>query len=426
MSRMFSSLAIPNYRNYAIGGLVSNTGVWMQRTAQSWLVLVTLTNNDARALGLVTGLQFLPVLLFSAAGGALADRFSKRHVMMWTQTVMGINSLILGVLITTGQIQLWMVYVSAFILGTASAVDAPARQAFVSEMVPKGQLSNAISLNSASFNSARLFGPATAGLVIAAGGTGPVFLIDAASFAFVLIALATLNKEQLHPAPRSTGKGQIRDGLRYVRNRPDVMVIMVIAFMMGTFGMNFQITNVLMATEAFGQGAAQYGMLGSIMAIGSLTAALLSARRSRPRLRHLLISMAAFTVSSLLSALAPNFITFCILLVPVGLTAISTLVTANALVQMSVAETVRGRVMSLYMMLLMGGTPIGAPVLGWIGEQFGARWTIGIGVVAMGLTFIVATSYLMRRDNLHLSLDHHRPFVTVERNLTDDSLERME
>lgn len=426
MSRMFSSLAIPNYRNYAIGGLVSNTGVWMQRTAQSWLVLITLTDNDARALGLVTGLQFLPVLLFSAIGGALADRFSKRHVMMWTQTIMGINSLILGLLITTGHIELWMVYISAFVLGTASAVDAPARQAFVSEMVPKGQLSNAISLNSASFNSARLFGPATAGLVIAAVGTGPVFLIDAASFAFVLIALATLNKNQLTPAARSTGKGQIRDGLRYVRGRPDVMVIMVIAFMMGTFGMNFQITNVLMATEAFGQGAAQYGMLGSIMAIGSLTAALMSARRSRPRLRHLLTSMAAFTLSSLLSALAPNFITFCILLVPVGLTAISTLVTANALVQMSVAETVRGRVMSLYMMLLMGGTPLGAPVLGWIGEQWGARWTIGIGVVAMGLTFIVATAYLVRRDNLHLRMDHHRPFVTVERNLTEDAVERAE
>ncbi|GAB3622275.1 MFS transporter [Mariniluteicoccus endophyticus] len=399
---MFASLSVPNYRAYAAGVVVSNTGMWMSRTAQSWLVLMVLTHHDSQALGMVTGLQFLPVLLLSTWAGSLADRFAKRHIMLVTQSVMGLNALVLGLLVVTGHATLPLVYLCTLIEGSASAIDAPARQSFVSEMVPPKRLSNAISLNSAMFNAARLFGPGVAGVLIAFGGTGPVFLINAATFAVFLVALLRLDRSELTPAPRQTGKGRVREGLRYVRSRPDIMLIMAIAFMMGTFGFNFQMTNVLMATEVYGRGAAEYGVLGSIMAIGSLTAALLSARRERPRLRHLLIALAAFVVSSALGAASPTFLGFCIMLVPIGLSAISVSVTANALVQSRVDAEVRGRVMALYMLLFLGGTPLGAPVIGWIGENFGARWTIWIGSAFVGVTLVVAMAYLWRTERLTL------------------------
>ncbi|GAB3703081.1 MFS transporter [Mariniluteicoccus flavus] len=402
---MFASLRIPNFRNYSAGVLVSNIGMWMGRTAQSWLVLMVLTDHDAQALGIVTGLQFLPVLLLSTFGGSLADRFAKRRVMMVTQTVLGINALLLGTLVMSGHATLALVYACALVDGAASAIDSPARQAFVSEMVPPTRLSNAISLNAASFNAARLLGPGVAGLIIALSGTAPVFLLNAASFAVFIGALARLDRAELAPAPRQTGKGRIREGFRYVRSRPDIMLIMGIAFMMGTFGMNFQMTNVLMATEVFGKGATEYGMLGSIMAIGSLSAALLAARRPRPRLRHLLIAMAGFVAATGVGAAAPNFPFFCVMLVVIGLTAISVLVTANALVQSNVEAEVRGRVMALYMMLFMGGTPIGAPMIGWIGEHHGARWTVWIGTVFVGLTLVAALAYLWRSEELRVRVD---------------------
>lgn len=396
----FASLGIPNFRNYAGGVFVSNVGMWMGRTAQSWLVLVVLTQRDAQALGIVTGLQFLPILLLSIWGGSLADRYAKRRVMLVTQSVMGLNALALGTLVAGGWVTLPLVYASALIDGAASAIDSPARQAFVSEMVPPDRLSNAISLNSASFNAARLIGPGLAGLIIAAWGTGPVFLANAVSFGVFLIALVRLDRSALSPAPRQTGKGRVREGLRYVRGRPDLMLIMAIAFVMGTFGMNFQMTNALMATEVFGRGAAEYGVLGSIMAIGSLTAALLAARRGRPRLRHLVVAMAGFVASTGIGAGAGTFWFFCVMLVPIGLSAISVLVTANALVQSRVDAGVRGRVMALYMLLFMGGTPVGAPAIGWIGERFGARWTVWIGTIAVGLALVAACAYLWRTEHL--------------------------
>jgi MFS family permease len=284
-------------------------------------------------------------------------------------------------------------------------------------MVPKHRLTNAVALNSASFNLGRLVGPGVAGLVIATFGTGWALALNGLSFAFVLASLLAIRGPELTPAPPARGKGQIRQGLAYVRSRPDVMLVMFLVFVLGTFGMNFQITTALMATTEFHRGPTEYGLLGSIMAVGSLGGALLAARRSSPRLRVLLLALAGFTVSTLLGALAPTYPLFALALVPMGLSALTALTTANAMVQLAVDAQMRGRVMALYMAVFMGGTPLGAPIIGWIGEAFGARWTIGIGTIAVGLSLVAVAVLLARRENVQVSFaSHRRPRfrVTVE------------
>ncbi|GAA1235555.1 MFS transporter [Oryzihumus leptocrescens] len=402
MSPTFRSLAIYNYRVYAAGALISNVGTWMGRVAQDWLVLTELTPHSSVALGIVTGLQFLPLLLLAPWSGMIADRFSKRRILALTQSSLALTSALTGVLVITGTVELWHVYVLAFLQGVATAVDNPARQTFVSEMVPREELTNAVGLNSASFNAARLIGPGVAGLLIAAAGTGPAFLINTLTFVAVLVALWRLRTGELKPAPRARGKGQIIEGVRYVRSRPDIMLIMAIVFVLGTFGMNFQLTTALMATSVFHKGAGEYGLLGSIMAIGSLSAALLSARRPRPRLRILLAALAGFVASTLAAALAPSYLWFAVALVPVGLSALTVLTSANSMVQLSVAPHMRGRVMALYMAIFMGGTPLGSPLVGWIGSAWGPRWTILIGTITVAGALVAATLYLMRTENLHL------------------------
>jgi MFS family permease len=403
---MFAALSVRNYRVYAAGALVSNTGTWMGRVAQDWVVLTELTENSASALGIVTGLQFLPIVLLSPIAGSVSDAFPKRRVMMISQSLMGLFALIMGLWVLSGQMELWHMYVMAFLSGAAAAFDAPARQAFVSEMVPPERLTNAVGLNSASFHSGRLLGPATAGVLIAWLGTGPTLLVNAATFAAVILALLLLDPALLTPPPDRTGKGRakVREGVAYVRGRPDIILIMVIAFMHGTFGMNFQITNALMATEIYGKGVEEYGVTGSVMAVGSLAGALLAARRDRPRWRLLLGSLAAFAVFTFLAALAPTFLVYTILLIPTGLTALTVMVSANAMVQLSVDPAVRGRVMALYMTVFFGGTPLGSPLIGWIGEHWGARWTILIATIACGATAVLATIYVMHHDNLRLRL----------------------
>lgn len=405
---MFSSLAIRNYRIYAAGGVVSNTGTWMGRVAQDWLVLVELTDNSAQALGIVTGLQFLPMLLLAPIAGAVSDRFAKRRVMVVTQSLMGLTALAMGVLVVTGVVELWHIFLLAFLQGCAAAVDGPARQAFVSEMVPPTQITNAVGLNSASFHSGRLMGPAVAGLLIAWFGTGPTLLINAVSFGAVIFALVMMNGRDLTPAPRSRGKGRIREGLAYVRHRPDIILIMALVFIHGTFGMNFQLTNALMSTEAFGKGVEEFGVVGSVMAVGSLGGALLAARRERPRLRYLLGAMGVFSLCTLFLGLAPSFMFYTVMLIPTGLSALTVMVTANSMIQLSVAPEVRGRVMALYMAVFMGGTPLGAPFIGWIGETFGPRWTILIATVMCGIAVIVATIYVMRTHDIRIRLQRVR------------------
>ena len=413
MSAMFAALSVRNYRIYAAGALVSNVGTWMGRVAQDWVVLTELTDGSAQALGIVTGLQFLPMLLLAPVAGALSDRFPKRWMMLLTQGTMALTALAMGVLVLSGHMQLWQMYLLAFVQGGAAAMDAPARQAFVSEIVPPERVTNAVGLNSASFNSGRLIGPGVAGLLIAWVGTGPTLLVNSATFVAVMVALLLMNGARLSPTPRSRGRGQIREGISYVRGRPDILLIMALVFVHGTFGMNFQLTNALMATETFGLGVKEFGLLGSVMAIGSLGGALLAARRERPRWRMLLGALAGFAVLTLLLGLAPSYAIYAALLVPTGLCALTVMVTANSMVQLSVAPQVRGRVMSLYMAVFFGGTPLGAPMIGWVGDALGARWTIWIATLMCGLAVVAATLYIMRTDDLHVRRGHSltEPFI---------------
>lgn len=392
---MFRALSIRNYRIYAGGALVSNVGTWMQRVAQDWLVL-QLTGSGL-ALGITTGLQLLPALLFSPIAGVVADRFPKRTVLMVTQFAMAIPAALLGILAITGVAQAWHVYVLAFVFGVATAFDAPARQSFVVEMVGKDDLANAVGLNSASFNSGRMIGPALAGLMIAALGsgvraTGWVILLNAISYLAVFASLRLLDARALRPSPPvARGRGAVRQGVRYVRSRPDLMLILAIVFFVGTFGMNFQMTSALMATEVFDKGAGEYGVLGSIMAVGSLGGALLAARRPRPRQRLVIGAGLLFAVVEIASGLMPNYLTFALILPLLGVSALTMVTSANATIQLSVSPEMRGRVTALYLMIFLGGTPLGAPFIGWIGEAFGARWTLIAGGVISLIGIAVAT-----------------------------------
>jgi MFS family permease len=402
LSPTFRALRIRNYRLYALGGVVSNTGTWMQRVAQDWLVL-TLHHGSAAeasvALGLTTGLQFLPILLLSPYAGLVADRMSKRRLLQLTQAAMGVASLLLAALALTGVVTPWMVFAIAFAFGIGSAFDAPVRQSFVSEMVGPDDLSNAVGLNSASFNLARVMGPALSGVLIAALGsgvraTGVVILLNGLSYLAVIAALQAMSTHELAPVDRAPrGKGMIRDGVRYVRGRPDLMLILVAAFFAGTFGMNFQMTSALMATQVFDKGPGEYGLLGTTLAVGSLTGALLGARRvGRPRQRLVVLAGLAFGAVEIALGLMPSYLTFALLTPVLGLCLLTMLNAANTTVQLSVTPMMRGRVMALYMMVVMGGTPLGAPVVGWVGATFGARWTLigGGAMTIFGVLLAVA------------------------------------
>lgn len=393
MSPTFRALRIRNYRLYALGGVVSNTGTWMQRVAQDWLVLQLYIDPAAAstALGVTVGLQFLPILLLSPYAGLVADRVDKRRLLQATQLFMAATSIVLAVLAITGVITPWMVYVLVLLFGAAAAFDAPARQSFTSEMVGPEDLPNAVGLNSASFNLARVIGPALSGVLIAALGggvtaTGWVIGVNALTYFAVIGALQMMRDselQQIERAPR--GPGMIRDGVRYVRSRPDLMMIMFAAFFAGTFGMNFQMTSALMATQVFDKGASEYGLLGTTLAVGSLTGALLGARRvKQPRLRLVIGAAVAFAVIEIALGLMPSYVTFAALTPLLGLSLLTMLNAANTSVQMSTPAPLRGRVMALYMTLVMGGTPLGAPFIGWIGATFGARWTlVGGGLLVL-------------------------------------------
>jgi MFS family permease len=400
----FRALVIRNYRLFAAGSLVSNVGTWMQRVAQDWLVLV-LTDSPA-ALGITTGLQFLPILLFSAYAGVVGDLFPKRRVIAVTQMGMALTAGVLGVLAVTGAVQPWHVYVLAFLFGTGTAFDGPNRQAFVSEMVGPDHVSNAVGLNSASFNLARIVGPAVAGLLIAwfgsgAFATGWVILLNSISYVAVVAALLQMRQDELHtPEPVARAKGMVRDGMRYVRSRSDVMLILAIVFCAGTFGLNFQMTTAIMATQVYGKGADEYGLLGSVMAVGSLCGALLAARRRRIRQRLVIGAAVVFALVEIAAGMMPTYLTFMVVLPLCGLSALTMITAANSYVQLAVDPQMRGRVMALYMAIFMGGTPLGAPILGWVAEAFGGRWTlIGGGLLTLVGT-LLATLFFTRRNGL--------------------------
>jgi MFS family permease len=390
VSPTFRALRNPNYRRYLAGSVVSNTGTWMQRVAQDWLVL-QLPGNSGTALGITTGLQFLPVLLLSPYAGVIADRFPKRRLLQVTQAMMALASLLLGLLAVLGVAQTWHVYVIAFVFGIGSAFDAPARQSFVSEMVDRDELTNAVGLNSAAFNVARILGPALAGLMIGALGghaeaTGWVILVNAVSYVAVIWQLQHLNEALLHPTEiRPRSPGMLVEGVRYVRSQPKMVLILIMVFFAGTFGMNFQITSALMATQVFGKGAGEFGILGSAMAVGSLTGALMSARRVTIRLRLLVFAALGFGAAEIVAGLLPSYVAFAVFAPVIGFCTLTLLNSANATMQLESDPALRGRVMALYMTIVMGGTPFGSPIIGWIGEQFGARWTLLVGgLLTMG------------------------------------------
>jgi MFS family permease len=369
--------------------VVSNTGSWMQRVAQDWLVL-SLTHNSGTALGITTGLQFAP-MLFSLWGGAVADRYSKRGILMMTQALMGGLALILGVLAFTGEVRIWQVYLLAFALGMITVVDNPTRQAFAVEMVGKDAMANAIALNSAVFNLARIAGPAVAGLVIAAVGTPAAFMVNAASYGAVIIGLRLMRPGELHRVATSPrAKGQLREALEYVRARPKLWMILILIFFVSTFGMNFQVTNALMARGVFHTGAGAFGVASAVFALGALGGALLAARRARPTLALLVATSFAFSVFDMLTGLMPDFLSFLIMLVPTGLTLLTLTTAANSTMQLGTTAVMRGRVMGLYMLVFLGGTPLGAPLAGWVAEVFGPRVSIiSGGLIALAATVIV-------------------------------------
>ncbi|MDH7795111.1 MULTISPECIES: MFS transporter [unclassified Beijerinckia] len=397
VQNIFRSLRSYNYRIWVGGAFVSNVGTWVQRTAQDWLVLTQLTHHNASAVGIVMALQFAPQFLFLPWTGFVADHFNQRKLLLATQALMGALALTLGILTISGFVQLWHVYVFAFLFGTVAAFDAPVRQTFVAELVGEKDLSNAIALNSTSFNSGRMIGPAVAGIVIATIGTGWAFLINGLSFIAVLISLSLLRTSELHPNPRAQRtRGSFVEGFRYVWARPDLKAILIMLFLIGTFGLNFPIFISTMAVRVFDADARGYGLLSSIMAIGTVAGALLAAGRDRPRFETLMVGAAIFGIGCTLAAVAPSYWAFAAALVVIGVSALTFSNTTNSLMQLSTDPAMRGRVMALRVSVALGGTPIGAPIVGWVADNLGPRWALGIGA-ASGFAAAIVAVYAMTR-----------------------------
>lgn len=397
----FASLRNRNYRLFFTGQVISNIGTWMQRIAQDWLIL-TLTGSAA-AVGITTALQFLPMLLFGLYGGVLVDRLPKRPLLLFTQSAMGVTGIVLGVLTLTGHVQVWHVYATAFALGLATVVDNPARQTFVSELVGPDQLSNAVSLNSANFQSARLIGPAVAGVLIGAVGSGYAFVINGLSFTAPIVALILMRTNELRAVERAPrGRGQLRAGLRYVAGRPELLWPIVLVGFIGTFGFNFAIWLTAFTHTVFHSGAQTYGLLNSLMAAGSLAGALLAARRATSRLRMLVAAAVLFGLLEVVAAITPSFWLFALLLIPIGVFGLTVNVTANSAIQMATDPAMRGRVMALYMMVFTGGTPIGAPLVGWITDTYGARIGFATGGAISALAALTIGLILARIAGLRL------------------------
>ena len=369
------------HRNYRIlfpANAVSNIGSWAQRIAQDWLVL-ELTNNSGYFLGLVTAIQFAPFLLFTLHGGLLADRVNKRLALVVTNTFGGLSSLVLGILVLTGDIQLWHVFACAAVLGISGAIDAPIRQSFTSEIVGQADLANAVSLNSANFNAGRLVGPAISGFLIAHYGTGPSFIINACSYVSVNIALLSMRESEYFIRESKKTLGTIREGLSYVKARPDLYVVMIAVFFAATFGLNFQIFNALMARGEFNKGAASFGLLGTFIAVGSVTGALISARFEKQRNTMFVIKTGTlFSLSILILSVMPTFELYAAWLPLCGFFALTMLITANSLMQMHSDPAIRGRITGIYLLIFMGGTPFGSMAIGYLVEAIGVRESVAV------------------------------------------------
>ena len=394
MLHTFASLRHPNYRLWFFVGLVANIGLWAKRVGQDWMVLTYLTDHSATAVGISVAMQFVPVLFLSPYAGVLADRLNKRKLLIATATGLGLLSFVQGALVLAGTVTLNQTYLIAFLGGCVAAIDNPVRQTFVSELVPAESVPNAIALNTAAFNGARLIGPGLAGLMLAVWGPGEVFMVTGVTFAIAIGALAAMNPKRMFEqslAPRA--RGSMREAITYVRGRGDIQIIMVVISITSLVALNFQLNSALMSRVEFGLGPSEFGILGSVVAIGSLAGSLWAARaKSRPRTRTVLGSALALGIALGISALAPSFTFYVISTVPIGVAAMILITSANASIQTTVEPELRGRVMALYMMLFLGPLPLGSPLVGWVGEEFGARaaiWVGAIGTIAIALIGVV-------------------------------------
>lgn len=402
----FRSLKVFNYRLWAGGALVSNVGTWMQRIAQDWLVLTQLTRNNATAVGVVIALQFGPQVMLLPLTGFAADHFDRRKLLLLTQASMGILALGLGLLTLTGTVRLWHVFLFAFLLGCVTAFDSPARQTFVSDLVSQEDLSNAVALNSTSFNISRMLGPALAGGLIAVVGTGWVFVLNGASFAAVLGSLSLLRTKelQLHPGARARWtSGSLAEGFRYVWNRPDLKAIMVMMFLIGTFGLNFPIFISAMAIKVFHTGAGQFGLLTSFMAVGSVAGALLAARRAKPDFTILFGGTLLFGVGFTLAGVLPSYGLFALALSLIGLSAQTFTTTGNGMVQMDTEPAMRGRVLAILLAIVQGSAPLGAPIVGWVADHIGPRWALALGAGSGFAAALVGLHYLVKHRRLRVT-----------------------
>lgn len=416
MSKTFQSFAQYNYRLWFTGNIFAASGQWMQRIAQDWLVLTVLTQGGGVQVGIVTALQFLPMLVLSPWAGVLADRINRRHLLQASQAAIALLGLGLGVLILTGHIDLWMVYGFALLGGCVAAFDNPARQAFVSELVPPRMLPNAVALNSTAFNGARLIGPALSGFFIDWVGIGWVFVVNAALFAVPVVTLALMKKDQLdRPARVPRQRGQVREAIQYVRGRRDIILILVIVGTVSLLGLNFQLTSAMMATEVYGLPAGGFGLMSTSLAAGAVVGSLAAARRNNPRLRLIVMAAWLFGLGLTILSLAPTYVWFLVLAVPVGAMSQTLIASANAAVQITTEPAFRGRVMALYSMIFLGVTPFGSPLIGWVAETYGARWSMAVGgissmAVAMGVAMF---GYFHWKIRLQVDYQRHRLHLAI-------------
>jgi MFS family permease len=400
----FRSLRRFNYRLWFFGSLVSNVGNWAQSTALSWTVLTVLTDGDAAAMGVCMALQFAPPLLLVGITGWMADRFPRRSILLVTQAALASTALVVGILLLNGLLTLPLMYALALVFGVCTAFDNPARQALVSDLVGREDAANAVALNSASFNTARLIGPAAAGLAIVATGSGWVFIADSVSYLATIVVLLLMRRNELAPRAKATGVQRFLDGFRYVRRRGDLVALFTMAFLIGAFGMNFPIFASTMSLE-FGHDADGFGLLSSMIAIGSLAGALLAARREQARLRVAIAASLLFGITCTVSAFMPTYWSYAAVCVVIGFAVISMLATANGYVQTTAEPTLRGRVLAIYMALMMGGTVIGAPIVGWVAVVAGPRSAILVGGASGFAAFLVGVIWLLASGRLRRSAD---------------------
>lgn len=394
---MVSSLRQRNYRLFFFGQLVSIAGTWMQTVAQSFVVL-DLTHSGTQ-LGLTTAARFLPMFVFGPLGGVFADRMDRRRVLYVTQALSGLLAGVFAVTVGTHSIRLWIVYLLALALGFVNVFDNPARQSFISEMVSTGDLPNAVTLNSVAANMARVFGAALGGVIAAAIGLALCFTFNALSFGAVLVSLAAMRTSELFPAERvSRQKKQVRQGLRYVRNTPELLIPLLMIAVIGTLAWEFQVSLPLMASEVFHGGAGSYGVMASVMGGGAVVGGLISAARARPRARALCLAAIGWGIAILAAAVAPSFALELAALVFVGYGSITFNSLAKTTLQLAAKPEMRGRVMALWALAWMGSTPIGGPIVGWTGQAIGARWALVIGGVATLACGVLALPALTRID----------------------------